>query len=106
MSRQREREERRGAQAAPAAHERDERDQPDHVLRREHLPERDVGDHRGGGGADEALAAGLPRANQTQVATIAAAWTTDWSAASAFGSEPPRFCEPWLETMVAPRPNR
>ena len=37
---------------------------------------------------------------------IPAAWRSDWIAASAFGSEPPRFCEPWLETIVAPRPNR
>ena len=29
---------------------------------------------------------------------IPAAWRSDWIAASAFGSEPPRFCEPWLET--------
>ena len=36
-----------------------------------------------------------PRAKRTQTATSAAAWRTVWPEASASGSEPSRFCEPW-----------
>ena len=49
-----------GRDAAPAAHERHERDQPEQVLRREDLVERDEGADARRGVADEPLARGGP----------------------------------------------
>ena len=55
-------EQRARASTAAAADERHERDQPDEVLRREDLRERDVRGHRRGAGRDELLAgAAAPR---------------------------------------------
>src|SRR5712692_1298701 len=46
--------ERGGHEADPTAHERHDRQQPNEVLRREHLAERDVADDRGRERSDEA----------------------------------------------------
>ena len=62
--------------------------------------------HDGGrAGAEEPLRARRgPRANQRQIPNRTATASSVWTIASASGSPPARFCDPWLETIVRCEP--